>query len=79
MRDLQVALGIAEGGNGSFDVCFIADNGNGVAELQTGVTVGDKFDTGAHDAADIHAVALMNIERGELFVAHAALRDVDTH
>ena len=77
VRDLQVALGVTEGGNGGFDMRGITDDGDGVTELQAGVAVRDKFDTGTHDAADVHAVALMDVERGELFVADGVLCHVD--
>ena len=33
VRDLQVALGVAEGSDGVFEVDVVADNGDGVAEL----------------------------------------------
>ena len=79
MRDLQVAFGVAEGGDGVFEVGIVADEGDGVAELQAGVAVGDEFDAGAAHAGDVHTEAFVDVEAGEFFVADRALGDVHPH
>ena len=79
MRNIQLALGVAENRHTRFDMRLIADHGNRIAKLQTGIVIGDKLHAGAAHAGDIHAVTPVDIEAGQFAVANRVLRHIDAH